>query len=252
MKSKVIFKLADKCKLNVLWSKKLIKVDKMNLKQCIFSAFTLAEVLLTMTIVGIVAALTITVLIPGIQYQIMLNRLKEGYNEITQATKLIAFNNNGTMINSYSTYTDLKNNYEKYLNYSQDCNSGLGVCWPSNIIFANGNGPVNSYWGSATNTPSIILNNRLIITFSGDDAGPSCNSNWSNYYPSNTVCYLVFLDVTGINGTKIWGTDIFGFWVLSDSSVVPNGINGDYFSPATTGCSTGSGQGCTKLYLWGQ
>ena len=49
------------------------------------AAFTLAEVLITLGIIGIVAALTMPALIANYQKQVTLNGLKKAYSQLAQA-----------------------------------------------------------------------------------------------------------------------------------------------------------------------
>ena len=63
-------------------AKKVIKTD--NIKG--FSGFTLAEVLITLVIVGIIAAMTIPTLINKTNNQEYVSRLKKTYSTMAQAT----------------------------------------------------------------------------------------------------------------------------------------------------------------------
>ena len=51
-------------------------------------AFTLAEVLITLGIIGIVAAMTLPSLIANYQKKVTVNRLKQAYSMINQALLL--------------------------------------------------------------------------------------------------------------------------------------------------------------------
>ena len=55
-------------------------------------AFTLAETLITLGVIGIVAALTLPSIIANYQKKILKNRFKKMYRELTQATQLLAVN----------------------------------------------------------------------------------------------------------------------------------------------------------------
>lgn len=53
-----------------------------------FNAFTLAEVLITLGIIGVVAAITIPTLIQQHRKQVIETRLKKFYSSVNQAVKL--------------------------------------------------------------------------------------------------------------------------------------------------------------------
>lgn len=54
----------------------------------IFTAFTLAEVLITLGIIGVVAALTMPALIAKYDEMVIVNKLKRSYSEIANAIEL--------------------------------------------------------------------------------------------------------------------------------------------------------------------
>ena len=66
---------------------KMIK-DKIFNRFCVKNAFTLAEVLITIGIVGTVAAITLPVLIKNYQKQVTVVRLKKAYAELYQAVNM--------------------------------------------------------------------------------------------------------------------------------------------------------------------
>ena len=60
-------------------------------------AFTLAEVLLTLAVIGVVAAMTLPSLIQNTQKQQYFTAFKKIYSDLSQATMLIMLDNGGTM-----------------------------------------------------------------------------------------------------------------------------------------------------------
>lgn len=81
-------------------------------------AFTLAEVLITLGVIGVVAAMTMPVLIQNHKKQVTVTKLKKAYSEISQAIKLSEVHN-GEMENwDFSNFTpEEKNKYfgENYI-----------------------------------------------------------------------------------------------------------------------------------------
>ena len=76
--------------------------------------FTLAEVLITLGIIGIVAALTIPNLIGNYEKYITVVKLKRAYSIISQVTER-GVAEYGDM-NSWDSFYDEKDNCEKYYN----------------------------------------------------------------------------------------------------------------------------------------
>ena len=86
------------------------------------SAFTLAEVLITLGIIGVVAAMTIPVLVQKYKYQVVEVRLKKFYTSINQAIKLSEVQNGAKelwYVDNHDTAESLewfKNYIGKYMN----------------------------------------------------------------------------------------------------------------------------------------
>ena len=60
------------------------------------TAFTLAEVLVTLAIIGVIAALTVPAVVYKYQKMAVEAKLKKVYTDMNQAVKIAEFNNGGT------------------------------------------------------------------------------------------------------------------------------------------------------------
>ena len=109
-------------------------------------AFTLAEVLITLGIIGVVAALTLPSVITKCQKQITVNKLKSSYSLLYQAFEM-AKNDYGLDVNQWgipvSTDTKVTSDYfaEKYLipylKVTNDCKVEVPrECLPTNMSYA--------------------------------------------------------------------------------------------------------------------
>ena len=78
------------------------------------SAFTLAEVLITLAIIGIVAAMTIPALVTSYQKKITAVRVKKAYAELVQVIKLSEVDNGNMAAWDFGTYNDV-NETRKFL-----------------------------------------------------------------------------------------------------------------------------------------
>ena len=89
-----------------------------------FNAFTLAEILITLVIIGIIAAVTVPSLINKTQNQEYVSKLKKAYSTLSQATNLIIAEE-GTPNASKGGWADNSRNiyemYKKYLINAKDC-----------------------------------------------------------------------------------------------------------------------------------
>ena len=88
------------------------------------NGFTLAEVLITLVIIGVIAAMTIPTLMNNTNKQEYVSKLKKAYSTMAQATnKIIADEGNPRAdIGGWATSPEaVYNLYRKYLNKAKDC-----------------------------------------------------------------------------------------------------------------------------------
>ena len=172
-------------------------------------AFTLAEVLITLGIIGIVAAITMPSLIQNYRNTVLHNQFKKGYSNLSKALALTKEElGTSDLINNYATYDSKKQDYP----YRQDflnafykainvktkaknykiCNFSKTVCW-------------SDYWDTGTPVPVYILED---------------GSSVSAYINSGTI--MLDTDINGPSkGPNRYGFDIFTFAVKSNDTLGP-------------------------------
>ena len=196
-------------------------------------AFTLAEVLITLGIIGVVAAMTLPTLINDYKAKETVTRLKKVYSILNQAY-LQALNDLGTIDNWGISESQLEEDpdtgdmvvgdlaqnsanlfwsrlkpYLKTISSCLDSDDDRCATYP------------HFYLGSSTSRgdyiPRIVLNDGTI--FSG---------GWVNNLncQGDTHCVDFSVDLNGSNRPNVVGRDIFYFRVYSNR-ISPMGINGD-------------------------
>ncbi|MFI3300834.1 MAG: type II secretion system protein, partial [Candidatus Gastranaerophilales bacterium] len=211
------------------------------------SAFTLAEVLITLGIIGIVSAMTMPSLISNMQskalerkQELFDGRLEEAMNQMRFHEKLTG----------YSNAQDFVDELAKYLKINEVCDiSDVDECFPATVI---------SSCDTQYNTSDLVTGDDIAavyndMDFSSDNVGVifadgtkalvnyDLNCEWLDPYDGGanreeaTQCVSVLADVNGNSGKNTIGNDIlpinsqFGFnisgtcWSLSN--LVPVGIN---------------------------
>ena len=95
-------------------------------------AFTLAEVLITLGVVGIVAAMTLPTVITNVNERIRKEQVRTVKYKLTQATdKMKSLG----LIGAYATTEDFVNELRKHLKIAKVCdNQHLDECWPTESI----------------------------------------------------------------------------------------------------------------------
>ncbi|MDD3149706.1 MAG: prepilin-type N-terminal cleavage/methylation domain-containing protein [Candidatus Gastranaerophilales bacterium] len=206
--------------------------------------FTLAEILIVIAIIGIIASIATPMLFGTTNEAELKSKWKKIYGDLSQATMLVMNDNDGTLAGAFSNTTTIRDEYVKYLNYIKSCdtNHALGVCWHANdSAYALDGTPITSW----ANYPSLILNNGVMLRFYY--LSSAC-TNTSRGIPA---CGYVIIDVNGFSKPNVIGRDIFYIHVISNG-IKPWGVQGDKYDENYCEGSTGSnaGYGCSAEYLY--
>ena len=95
-------------------------------------AFTLAEVLITLGIIGVVAAMTLPVLLTNVQAKIRAEQIRSAKYKFSLATEKMARLN---LIGPYDSTDAFVDELQKHLKISKRCNaSNLRDCWPYDTV----------------------------------------------------------------------------------------------------------------------
>lgn len=191
--------------------------------------FTLAEVLITLGIIGVVAAITIPTLMQNIQDKQFRGAAKNAFSKAAQAVNKMKADNDGTLRGYYDTSCSFKPDFSKYFKVAQDCGGcGLPLCVDGDSIstvYRNLSGGQTQTWW---------MNQGQFITIDGmfwaiGNAGSGYGS-----------LIEITVDVNGYgNKPNILGKDVFAFQVLNDR-ILPMGAAGTQFD------STASNYYCNK------
>ena len=191
-------------------------------------AFTLAEVLITLGIIGIVAAITIPGLISNKQKMEIETKLREDYSIIQQSMKMSE--NDGLTIDPYmpEPVQEIQKWFDTflapYMKYSNACVEKKG-CWQSDGPTKNLAGEIAYCSRTGIGVGYGILTMRLIN---------GTNLNFDSYSKEDAKRYLglittnkvlaIFIDVNGDRKPNIIGKDIF-IAILTEDGIVPAGIS---------------------------
>lgn len=194
-----------------------------------FFAFTIAEILVTLGIIGIVAAMTIPSLLTRVNEQHNITRLKQTYSLLYQALKL-AENDGG----DFSALQDLDGNYERnaadfvemlrpHLKILSDCgHEDTNEVCVQNQYYIQLNGQNRLNYANNRTTYKLVLMNGTHIWLAGG------RSNYA--YTSGTVTepeYLrIYVDTNGLQGPNQWGRDFFMLHYYGSLGLIPAGQPG--------------------------
>lgn len=210
-------------------------------------AFTLAEVLITLGIIGIVAAMTLPALLNSTQNIEKKTALQKAYSVLNQAMERI-YIDEGQIIN--------KSNYPNYTFgpiFKQHFHSL--ACQKKTCIYPNNSNPetnllIKEY--RTYNLKKTVQSGRL-------DDGQMILSDGMFILIENgahTDSILLSVDINGLyKKPNAWGHDLFTFQIMNNNGkLIPMGAKGTLFENENTYCSKSSsnpenGIGCTYKAL---
>ena len=200
-----------------------------------YSAFTLAEVLITMAVIGVVAAVTVPALVININERVQNEQARSAKYKLTKATDKMK--SLGLLDSRYSTANstrDFVNELQKHLKLMKVCdNDHLTDCWPTETI--NLPAAVTGYETSVANlktgdklkaiAPETKTATTMgIVTADGTPMillySPACSAldtartySWStidNKPETNatTNCISALIDTNGKKGPNMLGKDV--------------------------------------------
>jgi len=187
-------------------------------------AFTLAEVLITLAIIGIVAILTVPTLIQKFEVQQNITALREFQAIITEAYNLSVIENGPLEYwypqgqNSITYATIMYNKLAPHLKITKDCGKEQG-CFP-NITYKKIDGGNTLNWDTLNWIYKFQLANGMSVSFYGykmKDIKKLSNS---------TAYGAISVDVNGFKGPNMGGRDMFSFY-LTDKGAIPCGYPED-------------------------
>ena len=169
--------------------------------------FTLAEVLVTLGIIGVVSAMTVPSLMQNYQRQSYVTQLHKVYNELSQA--LVRYQTDKNAVNLTEAGLSLQDNFNyfvsDYFKTVQKCDNSLTPCFDDNYKTLNGGG-VNF-----SNGTSYVLASgsaiRFILSASGDKIGQ------------------FGVDINGKKGPNILGRDLFFIALYKDGTLDDFDVN---------------------------
>ena len=173
------------------------------------SAFTLAEVLVTLGIIGVVSAMTVPSLMQNYQRQSYVTQLHKVYNELMQATERYMNDNNAVNMQEagLSSNAALDNFIKSNFKIVQDCGDTSTPCFAPNSQYRKIN----------TSPGSVGTSQKAFVTLaSGASFGYGYLNNNEVYGEKVAV---IDLDINGPKGPNIAGRDVFILAIFNNGMI---------------------------------
>lgn len=214
--------------------------------------FTLAEVLITLVIIGVIAAFTIPVLHANYTEKEKVSKVKKNYsilgNAITRVKidggdDILDFSGNGTYVELMQWFDD---SLKPYLVLSKICYHSEG-CWnETGTKYLNGLTASTSSSGIGDGTITASLNDGTLINLSF-----MSREQIYQHFGIDTECkhsVVIFFDINGFKEPNTIGKDIYAAVFTEDGLVVPYRDRTSY-EKETDCSSSGKGISCISKYL---
>lgn len=159
--------------------------------------FTLAEVLITLGIIGVVAAMTMPSLVANYEKKRTATAVKKAYSELSQALKLAEVDYGDMEYWDYPDGADVEENKAFVNRYITPYYKGVTMLQ---------DGMISDWTGISDTGINFISSNGTI--FSGK--------------PNSTNAFYVLIDVNGFKKPNKMGTDIF-YFATSTGKLMPDG-----------------------------
>ena len=188
------------------------------------TAFTLAEILIALAVIGVIAAITVPALIQNTQKQEYVSALQKAYSTLSQVTnQIIAENGSPKGDEGWAKSNEhIYQLFLKYLSSIKTCEGNEG-CF--NQLNKSGykqlNGTRNANWNRETYQRKFIFADGMQgLIFAADNL---CEiSNWG----TENLCGAFLIDVNGEKQPNTIGRDVF-FFAIKENGLYPMGCDNE-------------------------
>ena len=192
-------------------------------------AFTLAEVLITLGIIGVVVAMTMPTLIANHREKESVVRLKKAYSTLSNAY-IGVLNDYGDPTNwDVESWDDIFIMFSKYISNVKICDEKTKGCFSSVRRKDLVNNDVNTMGSTSSGAGSALIMSDGIV------AGVGAQTSFANALSCdrlNNYCFHFAVDINGDKGPNRWGVDTFTLHVTKDK-VIPRGGAGTHGRQST-------------------
>lgn len=177
----------------------------------IYNAFTLAEVLVTLGIIGVVSAMTVPTLMQNYQRKSYVTQLHKVYNELQQAFIQEITERNAINLKEAGLTSDasIVNFMKKRFKVVQDCEDSTSPCFADEYSSMDG-----SSKGAIVNGTRNPFSSCYTIA-----SGASICLGYLSTENEEQLSGAVYVDINGKQGPNIGGRDMFTMRYYNDGTI---------------------------------
>lgn len=202
-----------------------------------FTGFTLAEVLITLGIIGVVAALTIPTLISKYQEKVLVENAKRNYSILMQAIQMYnadnySANNFSILFEAGKTDEEVLNKLSQYIKHSKICSKrddkACGGVYDIKFTSVRNNGYGKNEGDWLYGARMVLNDGSYISLWNENKKNGHCGYEFANHpkdengdYMKNpdgslvteiltgNRCGRIWIDTNGTKGPNRYGSDVF-------------------------------------------
>lgn len=182
--------------------------------------FTLAEVLVTLGIIGVVSAMTVPALMQNHQRKTYVTQLHKVYNELNQV--LMQYQNDKNALNlmeaGLTSTAAVQNIITTYMKVVSTCDNASAPCFSDKYKYIN---------GTDVSTSSFTSTSKSFVLSSGVAIRPIYSK------PSTFKIANFMVDINGQKGPNVAGRDLFFLYLYSNGVIDDGPDNAAYNAPLT-------------------
>lgn len=227
-----------------------------------FKAFTLAETLVTLSVIGVVCAMVVPNVVNKYQEQVAVSKLRTVYSELNQSFDLAVKHFGPPQywgLQKSSSKVDEEGNMYGYIPSENMPYERLLFGLKKELIDGKEAAyqPQSMHGGDGIITkqrPVYRLQNGATLLYPAYISSATCSVNKGNAPKLKGICGDIKVDLNGSSGPNKLGEDVFLFY-FGKNGFVPFGSVDDTSSPIETQCNKESsnqynGYGCTAWVIY--
>lgn len=188
-------------------------------------AFTLAEILIVISIIGLVAEMTIPVLAQKVDERVAVVKLKKFYTVYSQALQLAQIENGPVdewgLDNSDAGRREFLDKIIPFLKIQKLCTSDPSEVGCTANFYKTLSG--ESIDTTSPFAPKILLQDSTAI-YQGDIQGaPDCLVMYADNIQN--ICTNIWVDINGTKKPNAFGVDFFAFFIDKNGNLIPRGVD---------------------------
>lgn len=221
------------------------------------TGFTLAEVLITLGIIGIIAAMTLPGLIADKKRTELYNQLQAGYSLMSQALVRMNADLGYLPLPEQFKARKFKDEYIKYFDSPIDCGWG-GVHATKDSQLCGKGEKVTGDGGAVSELTDIYMTYnksfKQVSSIPLDDGQFALKNGMLVLIENNGGNIYLSVDVNGVTRKpNVWGHDLFTFQWMNDGKLLPMGAEGTAYTSdalcSKTSTNKMNGIACTQKAL---